>query len=351
MQDFAITLPLSDAPVAMVLTVAIILNYVFCREGLITRVFGTPLALAGGLIDRLEKRYNREELTEAMHRADGWSVAFSLVIVAGTAGFAADLVVRITPYAWVGEAFVVATLLAMRTHLDQNRGMAAALHLDEEEARASVAYISGRNTAGQDRAELSRTAIEQSASALSAGMVASILYYLLLGLPGLFIFRIINLAHNMLSERSDSMAAFEAPFAIMNRVLSFPAAVLTVPLLALVRLPRAPRDALGALYKSWGQRDRYFDRALSLPAAALAFSHGIRLGGSAQFADCERKGQWINRGGVEPGPEDLNTVWESFFAASLLLWLGGLALALSGILLPADILSDLLQRAWQGIIR
>ncbi|MGL5009759.1 MAG: CobD/CbiB family cobalamin biosynthesis protein, partial [Paracoccaceae bacterium] len=105
-------------------------------------------------------------------------------------GLALGLEIHIIPDAGLIEIAVVAILLAQRSLADHVRAVANALRLSLGDGRAAVAMIVGRDTARMTEAEVARGAIESAAENLSDGVIAPIFWYLILGLPGLLMYKI-----------------------------------------------------------------------------------------------------------------------------------------------------------------
>ncbi len=57
-----------------------------------------------------------------------------------------------------------------------------------------VARIVGRDTATMTEPEVARAAIESAAENLSDGVIAPALFFLVFGLPGLLVYKVVNTA-------------------------------------------------------------------------------------------------------------------------------------------------------------
>ncbi len=68
--------------------------------------------------------------------------------------------------------------------------------------------IVGRDPNSLDRAGVSRAAIESLAENFSDGVVAPAFWYALLGLPGLFAYKMINTADSMIGHRTEKYLHF-----------------------------------------------------------------------------------------------------------------------------------------------
>lgn len=293
-------LPLASLGPMAVLIAAVILNMIFCSEGMVNRAFATPTALAGRAIRTLESRYNKPYSTETMRRADSLSVAVVLILTGLLAGVAAELLAARVPFAWLVEAMLIATFLIPRSHFDRSRILRAALDRNTEEARATLSWITGRDATGLDKDGLIRAGVESSAMSLAQGFIAPVLWYSLLGLPGLLVFKLIDIASIMIDEQSDHARSFGWAPRKISAALIAPAALLCVPLVAIAALFVSGADARRTL-RAAAPEGRYAWPVFTRPVAAFAHALGIHLGGSVCIGSFERSGDTL--GGAERAPE------------------------------------------------
>ena len=122
---------------------------------------------------------------------------------------------------------VVAVLLAQRSLVDHVDAVANALHLSLAEGRAAVAKIVGRDTAAMDEPDVARAAIESAAENLSDGVIAPAFWFLLLGLPGLLAYKMVNTADSMIGYRTPQHEDFGKAAARVDDVLNWIPARLT----------------------------------------------------------------------------------------------------------------------------
>jgi adenosylcobinamide-phosphate synthase len=79
---------------------------------------------------------------------------------------------------------------------------------DLDGARRSVSHIVGRDTAALDAEGVATAAIESLAESFCDGIVAPAFWFLVAGLPGLFICKAINTADSMVGHKDDRYRAF-----------------------------------------------------------------------------------------------------------------------------------------------
>ena len=135
---------------------------------------------------------------------------------------------------WLAEVVLTAILLAHRSLVDHVKAVARALRVSLGDGQKSVAMIVGRDTSNLTQEDVSRAAIESAAENFSDGVVAPAFWFLIGGLPGLFIYKITNTADSMIGYRTPRHEAFGWAAARLDDLLNLIPARLTAALLALV---------------------------------------------------------------------------------------------------------------------
>jgi adenosylcobinamide-phosphate synthase len=168
-----------------------------------------PVALAGRAIGLFERKLNRPQRSERRRRERGVITVIVLVGLAAGLGWALQRTCRsgsglgFSLAGAVVEALAVAMLLAQRSLYQHVAAVAAALETGGLAAgRQAVRHIVGRDPARLDQHGVARAAIESLAENFSDGVVAPALWYLLLGLPGLFAYKMANTLDSMIGHKS-----------------------------------------------------------------------------------------------------------------------------------------------------
>src|SRR5688572_17591573 len=108
------------------------------------------------------------------------------------------------PVGWAMHVVALYTMLALGDLLHHVwRIEAAARSGDIERARAAVSALVGRDTERMDAAACRRAAVESLSENLTDGFVSPIFWYVLLGLPGLVLFKVVS--------TMDSMVGYKTP--------------------------------------------------------------------------------------------------------------------------------------------
>lgn len=214
-----------------------------------------PIRLIGGSLSLIENGLRRVG-------ADGYGggivlfviLAVLWVVIVGFAqlGFAA---VGAWP-AWLFHVFIVYSLLAFgdlfrhvwRVERALERGDLAA-------ARTAIGRLVGRDTDRMDEGACRRAAIESMSEGLPDGYVSAIFWYVLLGLPGLIVFKVVSTMDSMVGYRTPRYLRFGWCGARLDDAMNWIPARLSWLLVALsaVVVPRcSPAKALAMGYRQAG---------------------------------------------------------------------------------------------------
>lgn len=283
---------------SMLFVLAIAFNLIICGEKFHSRAMSTPLAAAGRIIDILERRYNRPQMSAAMRKADGISVVAFLCFVSLLFGLVADAATIKVHFAWIATAILAGTLLNVRTFLDRSLAFTLGLERSLSEGRATLALLSGRDTTEMDHAGATRAGVECTSRFLAEGIVASAFYFFLFGLAGLFLFKAINIASQLLDERSDWTRDFGWAAARINEALVWPVSWVTAVLIALAAAPLSLRSTGAAIGHALKERGKLKGWASGCAAAAMAGAVGIKLEQPLIAKDGDKEAHSV-------GPEEL----------------------------------------------
>jgi len=207
---------------AFVLSCAMVLDALLGEPRWMWNRLPHPAVMMGQAVGWLDERLNNG----TARRTKGAAAVALLVLGAALLGMALDL------FGWPVEIIVVAVLLAQRSLVDHVRAVADALRLSVAEARRAVGMIVGRDTAKMDQPDIARAAIESAAENLSDGVIAPAFWFLVAGLPGLLIYKIVNTADSMIGYRTPRYEAFGWAAARLDDVLNVIPARLTALLIA-----------------------------------------------------------------------------------------------------------------------
>jgi adenosylcobinamide-phosphate synthase len=294
------------------------------------RAIPHPVVLVGRLIEFLESRLNRPERGPQTRFLRG---ALTVFLVGGLALLAAWGVLSITrqiPGGWLIELFLVVTLVAQRSLYDHVAAVARALDEGGVPAgRVAVSHIVGRDPRTLDDHGIARAATESLFENFADGVVAPAFWYVVAGLPGLFLCKAVNTLDSMIGHRNPRYAAFGAIAARLDTAMNFlPArfAGLVIAIAAAFAPHGKPFAALRTIL-----RDSHKHKSVNAgwPEAAAAGALGLALAGPRQYDGVMVDDPWIGDGRARVNSDDIRRALFLFVLACLIhaALIGGLAMA------------------------
>lgn len=227
--------------------------------------------LFGKIISRGEKLLNRG----TSRFLKGMFLAFSLIILAFVLTYLSVFYLgKLSP--WLGLAFqalLIFYCLAGTTLIREVRAVFVALDSSLEEGRKQVGRIVGRDTSELSDQEVRKAALETLAENLSDGVVAPLFWLLLLGVPGMVAYKMINTLDSMIGYRTVRYRQFGCFAARVDDLANWIPARITAALMILV----SGKWSLWAFVRRNGRR--HLSPNSGYPEAALAGILGCRFGG------------------------------------------------------------------------
>jgi adenosylcobinamide-phosphate synthase len=236
--------------------------------------------------------------------------ALALALLVATGGAAGALLAWLCatiPGGVVLEVIAIAVLLAQKSLRDHVAAVASGLEAGGVSAgRGAVALIVGRDVAALDASGVARAAIESAAENFSDAVVAPAFWYMLLGLPGLLVYKIVNTADSMIGHRSERYAAFGWAAARLDDLLNLVPARLAALLIAAAALMGC--SARNAIAVAWRDAALHKSPNAGWPEAATAGALDLALGGPRRYGELAVDGAWLNRRGrAEAGVADIRS--------------------------------------------
>ena len=239
-----------------------------------------PVVLFGGMIERLDRRWNTNTAPKVLERRGLVVIASLLAFVVG---MGAVLTIALDSVGWVGgvlEAIVAAVLLAQRSLAEHVARVAEALELEGLHAgRKAVSMIVGRDVSQLDEGGVSRAAIESLAENFSDGVIAPVFWYALLGLPGLFAYKLVNTADSMIGHMNERYRYFGRASARIDDAMNWVPARLSALFIALAQ----PGSFARTMHIVRCDAPRHRSPNAGWPEAAMAAVSGTALGGPRAY--------------------------------------------------------------------
>ncbi|NRB16216.1 MAG: cobalamin biosynthesis protein [Rhodobacteraceae bacterium] len=237
-----------------------------------------PAVLMGRLVNALDQSLNRGDF----RRLRGGFTAAILIVIALILG---GLLSLLGP---VIEIICAAILIAQRSLVDHVSAVASGLRRALPQGQSAVAMIVSRDTGTMTGPQVARSAIESGAENFCDGVIAPAFWFLVAGLPGLLVYKMINTADSMIGYRNDRYEEFGKVSARVDDLLNLIPARLTGLLIAVIsgqlRQCRAIiRDAQGHRSPNAGW-----------PEAAMARALDLALSGPRSYDGQMRDFPWVN---------------------------------------------------------
>ena len=178
------------------------------------------------------------------------------------------------PLGRVGVGFIlVFYCLAGTTLIREVRQVFLAVDRSLEEGRRQVARIVGRDTSALSAQEVRTAALETLAENLSDGVIAPLFWYMLLGIPGMMAYKMVNTLDSMIGYKTDRYRDFGCWAAHIDDIANYIPARLT----ALLMVVAAGKPRLTVFVRQYGPR--HASPNSGYPEAALAGILNCRFGG------------------------------------------------------------------------
>jgi len=187
-----------------------------------------------------------------------------------------------------------------------------------------------------DRHGVARAAIESLAENFSDGVVAPVFWYLLLGLPGLFAYKMANTLDSMIGHRTPHYRSFGWAAARLDDVLNLlPAPISGLLLAAGAVLADRCRPDRALLIMIRDGRKHHSPNA-GWPESAMAGALGLALAGPRRYPEGLVDDPWLGDGSARAATSDIVRALHLYRLACLfeggLLLVGWVALHLTPII-------------------
>lgn len=280
-----------------------------------------PVIWMGWLIGLLDRRLNVSTLSGPDRKRRG-VVALALLLLAVLLPTAAvGFVLRAMPGGWVVEAILATTLLAQKELGLAVRSVADGLGHSLEMGRKAVSGIVGRDPETLDEAGIARAAVESLAENASDGVIAPLFWLLVLGLPGIALYKAINTADSMIGHKSERYLDFGWASARLDDLVNWIPARLTGLLFVAASFLVPGASARAALDTMLSDASKHDSPNAGWPEAAMAGALGFALGGPRSYDGEVHDLPRMGSGRAELGAADIRQAL-ALYAAMLNIALG-----------------------------
>ncbi|MGH7046655.1 MAG: adenosylcobinamide-phosphate synthase CbiB [Stellaceae bacterium] len=265
-----------------------------------------PVVLAGRAIAFFDRRLNREHRSEAARRFRGLVTVVVLIASAALLGLVIERLCRGSIAGAAVEILLIAVLVAQRSLYQHVAAVAQALERGGLAAgREAVRHIVGRDPRRLDIHGVARAAIESLAENFSDGVVAPVFWYLLLGLPGLFAYKMANTLDSMIAHRTPHYLAFGWAAARFDDLVNLVPARLSGLLIATAALFTERGRPGRALVIMLRDARKHRSPNAGWPEGAMAGALGLALAGPRHYAEGLVADPWVGDGIAQAATSDI----------------------------------------------
>ena len=268
-----------------------------------------PVAAFGAGIKWFETRFNRKSMSSRRRKWFGIIAILVLLLVTFIIGLIIHALLLQLGFAGIIiEALVASIFIAQKSLVDHVGKVEQAFKQGSlVEARSAVSLIVGRETKNLDESAVCRAAIESLAENSSDGVVAPVFWYLILGLPGLFCYKLVNTADSMIGYKNERFKDFGWASARLDDVVNFIPARLTAFIVILTSglfiNRNAATKALEVVKKD--ARHHHSPNA-GFPECAFAGALDVKLLGPRIYSGKAVDEPFQNGSGKMAGPNDID---------------------------------------------
>lgn len=315
----------------VIATLAILLEALFGYPPAVQRRIGHPVEWMGAFIAFADTRWNRDHAPPALRRRAGIVMIVVLCAVTALIAVAVVLLLRTIPHGWLGEAVIASVFLARRQLAESVRAVADGLDTSLRHGRRAVGHIVGRDTTDLDEPEIARAAIETLAENASDGVVAPLFWLLILGLPGIAVYKAINTADSMVGHRNRRHGDFGYASARLDDGVNWLPARITAALFCLAALIVPGANARAAWKTALRDAPGHASPNAGWPEAAMAGAFGFGLGGPRSYRGTALRLPRMGKGRRRLRPADIRKALRLYGAAGAVTF--AIVAGLSGVAL------------------
>ncbi len=285
---------------------------------------GHPVEWIGRLVTKLESDLNKGE----GRRLKGMAALLLLMVIAAIPAIFLSTALSQIKFGWIVEALVATAFIAQNSLHEHVGAVANGLAVSIDEGRNAVSQIVGRDPGSLNESAVSRAALESLAENTSDGIVAPALWFALLGLPGIVIYKAINTADSMVGHKSDRFHEFGWATARLDDLVNLPASRISGLLFAAAAAWNDRERGTSALLAMWRDASKNQSPNAGWPESAFAAGLAIKFGGPRSYMGETVDLPWMGDGREELTRDDIAKGLRLYATAMTMLFVLSLACAL-----------------------
>jgi len=257
---------------------------------------GHPVEWIGTILKKLETALYDSEAEPLQARLRGGVALLALLFAVAIPAVLVASFLSAFRFGWIIEALLATTLIAQHSLHEHVSAVGKGLDTSLSEGRKAVARIVGRDPAALDESGVVKGALESLAENTSDGIVAPVLWYALLGLPGIAAYKAINTADSMIGHKSERYLYFGWAAARLDDLINLPASRLTGLLFAAAAAWNDRERGRIALHAMRRDAPKHQSPNAGWPESALAASLGVKFGGPRSYSGSRVDLLWMGEG-------------------------------------------------------
>lgn len=257
---------------------------------------GHPVEWFGTVLKKLEALLYDPQAEPMQARIRGLAVLLALLLIVTIPAVFVASILSTLKFGWIVEALLATALIAQHSLYEHVSAVGKGLDTSLNEGRKAVARIVGRDPATLDESGVVKGALESLAENASDGIVAPVLWYALLGLPGIVAYKAINTADSMIGHKSERYIYFGWAAARLDDLINLPASRLTGFLFAAAAAWNDQERGKLAVLAMWRDAPKHQSPNAGWPESALAASLGVKFGGPRSYEGARVDLPWMGEG-------------------------------------------------------
>ena len=303
----------------LILLLGLVLDAVVGDMRALFAVVPHPVVAVGRLIGFLERRLNREARDASTRAARGTLVAGFVAVLAALAGWLVLSVTRRFAAGWLIELFLVTVLIAQRSLYDHVLLVARGLeHGGLRAGRLAVSHVVGRDPESLDEHGVARAALESLFENFADGVVAPAFWYVVAGLPGLFVAKAVNTLDSMIGHRDERYLAFGGATAALDTAMNFVPARLAGLIIGVAAAFAPTASPVPAFRVMFHDARKHRSVNAGWPEGAAAGALNLALAGPRRYGRELVDDPWIGTGVVQATSTDVRRGLFLFVTACLI---------------------------------
>jgi adenosylcobinamide-phosphate synthase len=257
---------------------------------------GHPVEWFGTVLKKLEALLYDPQAEPLQARLRGLAVLLALLLIVTIPAVFVASILSTLKFGWIVEALLATALIAQHSLYEHVSAVGKGLDTSLNEGRKAVARIVGRDPANLDESGVVKGALESLAENASDGIVAPVLWYALLGLPGIVAYKAINTADSMIGHKSERYIYFGWAAARLDDLVNLLASRLTGFLFAAAAAWNDQERGKLAVLAMWRDAPKHQSPNAGWPESALAASLGVKFGGPRSYEGARVDLPWMGEG-------------------------------------------------------